>query len=135
MDMAGLEALLDESRGKVTVINFWATWCVPCVAEMPYLAAFYRQHPRDEVAFLALSLDSPSEIETTVPRFMKEHEIPFPAYVLTERDIEEVSQVVRQEIYGALPVTIVYDRSGDVQRVWEGPITLDELNSAVKPLL
>ena len=135
VDMAALDALLTEAKGKVLVINFWATWCVPCVAEMPELAEFYREHSRDDVAFLALSLDSPDGIEDTVKPFMRQHEIPFPAYVLTERDIEAISVLIRQEIYGALPTTIVYDRNGAVKKMWEGAITLDELNAVVKPLL
>ncbi len=135
VDMAALDALLAETSGKVLVINFWATWCVPCVAEMPELAEFYREHSRDDVAFLALSLDSPDGIEDTVKPFMRQHEIPFPAYVLAERDIEAISALIRQEIYGVLPTTIVYDRGGAVKKMWEGAITLDDLNTVVKPLL
>ncbi len=135
LNIAGLETLLAGAENKVLVINFWATWCVPCVAEMPYLAAFYQQHDRDDVVFLALSLDSPGDIDDTVTPFMHEHNIPFPAYVLTDRDIEAISKTIGQEIYGVLPTTIVYDRRGAVRKVWEGAITLDDLNGEVTPLL
>lgn len=130
-----VEDLLKAAGGKVTVVNFWATWCPPCVAEMPELAAFYRQHARDRVAFIALSLDAEDEIEETVKPFMKERNIPFPVYVLAERDIEAISKAVRAEISGALPVTLVYDKGGNVKKMWEGAITLEELNEVVKPLL
>lgn len=133
--IADIEALMNNARGTVTVVNFWATWCVPCVAEMPELAAFYRQHSREQVTFLAVSLDDAQAIDETVKRFMQEHKVPFPAYVMTERDIEAISAAIRQELYGALPTTIVYDRRGNVKKMWEGPITLEDLNAVVKPLL
>lgn len=135
VDVAGLEALLDAAAGRVVVVNLWATWCVPCVAEMPELAEFYREHSRAEVAFFAVSLDDPKEMDGAVKKFMEDKELPFPAYVLTERDIDAVSKALRQEIYGALPTTIVYDRKGAVKKMWEGAITREELNVVVKPLL
>ncbi len=130
-----LREMLEQAKDKVVVINFWATWCVPCVVEMPELATFYRRRVGDEVAFFAISLDGVDAIENTVTPFMQEKEIPFPSYVMAERDIEAISEAVRQELYGALPTTIVYDRRGTVRKMWEGAITLEELEAVVNPLL
>lgn len=133
--VADIAAMVEEAKGRVLVLNFWATWCAPCVAEMPELAAFYRQHGVDDVLLYGLSLDAPDVLEDKVKPFLKDKNIPFAVRVLTERDIEAVSRAVRAKISGALPVTLVYDRKGGLVRMWEGAITLDELNGLVKPLL
>jgi len=132
---SGLGALLAASKGKVTVLNFWAIWCPPCVAELPELAKFYREHSGDTVAFLAVSLDGVEGIETVITPFLKAKTVPFPVHVLADRDIEAVSKAVNAEISGALPATLVYNRQGELVKSWEGGITLEELNQIVKPLL
>ncbi|HOC70057.1 MAG: Sporulation thiol-disulfide oxidoreductase A precursor [Candidatus Hydrogenedentes bacterium ADurb.Bin101] len=131
----GLASLLAASKGKVTVVNFWAIWCPPCVAELPELAKFYSEHSGDSVAFHAISLDGVEGIETVITPFLKAKTVPFPVHVLADRDIEAVSKAVNAEISGALPATLIYNRQGDLVKSWEGGITLEELNQIVKPLL
>ena len=131
----GLATLLNASKGKVTVINFWAIWCPPCVAELPELAKFYHARSREDVAFHAISLDGAEGIETIITPFLQAHEISFPVHVLADRDIEAVSKAVKAEISGVLPTTLIYNRQGDMVRMWEGGITLEELNQIVDPLL
>lgn len=133
--VADIAAMVEGAQGRVLVLNFWATWCAPCVAEMPELAAFYELHGADDVVLYGLSLDAPDVLENTVKPFLKDKKIPFAVRVLAERDIEAVSRAVRAEISGALPVTLVYDRKGGLVRMWEGAITLDALDELVKPLL
>jgi len=130
-----LKSLLATSEGKVLVINFWATWCPPCVAELPELAAFYTEHTDKGVAFFAISLDNPNEIEKTVKPFLKEKKVPFPVHVLLERDLEALSGIVKQELAGVLPTTLVYDKTGSVVKMFEGAITKEKLDSVIKPLL
>lgn len=135
VDLEGLKSLLADSTGKVRVINFWATWCPPCVAEIPELAAFYKENKDKGVAFLAISLDSPDEIEKTVNPFLKEKNVTFPVHVLLKRDLDAVSEIIKQELAGVLPTTLVYDKTGNVIKMFEGAITKEKLDSIVKPLL
>ncbi len=132
--VADIERLMESARGKVALVHFWATWCKPCVEEIPELAAFYREQGISDISFIAISLDAVEDIEATVKPFMSKRQVPFPVHVLSERDVDAVSKAVRHEISGGLPTTILYDRQGAVVKVWEGPTTLEELNAAVKPL-
>ena len=132
---ADVAAMLDAATGRVLVLNFWATWCAPCVAEMPELAEFYQEHSREDVAFCALSLDAPDEMESKVAPFLENKGIHFPVRVMGERDITAISNAVKCEISGVLPTTLVYGRDGKLVRMWEGAITRQELDDIVKPLL
>ncbi len=134
IDLQELQELLAPTKGNVLVINFWATWCPPCVAEIPELASFYNDY-QENLSFLALSLDDPDEIDKAVRKFVQEKQVPFPVYVLMKRDLDAISEIVKQELAGALPTTLVYDKNGNVQKIFEGAITREELEAVVKPLL
>ncbi len=131
----GLSVLLDTSKGKVGIVNFWAIWCPPCVAELPELVKFYHTQSREDVALHAISLDAVEGLETIIKPFLESKNVTFPVHILVERDIEAVSKAVKAEISGALPITLIYDRQGNLVKLWEGGITLEELNQIVTPLL
>lgn len=116
---------LADTRGKVTVINFWATWCTPCVNELPYFEQLHQTYG-EEVAIVAIhSSLVTDDVEEYLARF--DYTIPF---ALDESGIVEA--------YGGstmLPQTIVLDRNGVVVYNQVGSITYEVLDSLVSPLL
>jgi len=119
-----------NSAGEVTVVNYWATWCVPCRVEMPVLDAFYRKHHAQGLAMLAVSIDqgvSTAKLHDVTARFA------FPV-----ARVDDV-RMPRRDIPSALPVTRVYDRSGRLvfATKGDGRTTLDmaTLERVVTPLL
>jgi peroxiredoxin len=105
---------LHDLRGKVIVLNFWATWCPPCVEEMPSLIAMQKQM-KDRVTVLAISTDdSNSEYQ----RFVQEHGLS--PTLLTIRDDAKRSSA----LYGSFrfPETYVIDRQGVLRRKFIGPV-------------
>ncbi len=133
--VATIQSLLRDARGKVVVLNLWATWCVPCAAEMPEFVRFYREQQPGGAVFISISTDDPAAAQTQVREFQKAKDIPFPVYVLEERDPDALGKVLQTEFSGALPVTLLYGRDGTLKKAWSTAITLEELNQAVKPLL
>ena len=120
---------LAGQAGKVVIINFWATWCAPCRAEMPALDAFYRKHRDEGLVVLAVSLDEPDK-EAKVREVMKA--FAFPAALGPQSDFRGYMRIWR------LPLTFVVDRSGILRKNdWYGDPGLDEalLESTVTPLL
>jgi thiol-disulfide isomerase/thioredoxin len=120
---------LHDAAGKVVVINFWATWCAPCRAEMPALDAFYRKHRDEGLVVLAISLDEPDK-EAKVREVMKA--FAFPAALGPQSDFKGYMRIWR------LPLTFVVDRSGILRKNdWYGDPGLDEplLERTVTPLL
>jgi len=135
VNTAELGEVLEKTRGKVTVLNFWATWCVPCVKEMPDFVTLHDESDPAQVALVSLSIDDAAEIAGAIPEFQRAHKVPFPIYVLNERDDEALLKALRGKFSGMIPATFVYDKSGALVKTVEGPVTLAELREILKPLL
>ena len=103
---------LHDLKGKVVLLNFWATWCPPCVEEMPSLVALQNKM-KDKVTVLAISVDVD---EGAYKKFLKDHGVD----LLTVRDPDEKSNT----LYGTFkyPETYVIDRDGVVRRKFVGPV-------------
>lgn len=135
VNTAELGEIMEKTRGKVTVLNFWATWCVPCVQEMPDFVTLYNESDPEAVALVSLSIDDATEVTGAIPEFQRTHKMPFPIYVLNERDDEALEKALRGKFSGMIPATFVYDKTGALVKMVEGPATLSELREILKPLL
>jgi thiol-disulfide isomerase/thioredoxin len=125
--------LLDAMGNIPVLLNVWATWCPPCIAEMPYFIEFHEKY-HERIPLISLSVDDPSTIASAVRPFHSSRKLPFPVYVLAERDPDELSKALKTEFSGAVPTTVLYDASGTAAKVWEGAVTFAELESAVNAL-
>ena len=120
---------LAAAKGKVVIINFWATWCGPCREEMPALEAFYREHGSDGLEVLAISTDISTDL-SKVQDAMKPFS--FPAALISQTRIDGYGRI-RQ-----IPQTYVIDAQGILRRDGfkeKGKIDSDFLERVVTPLL
>ncbi len=123
-DLVGKNVSLESLRGKVVAVNFWATWCGPCKAELPDLAAAWRDHQGK--CFELLGVAEESGREDVVEAAKK---IPYP--VLVDRDAGALDSWGVE----SYPTTFVVDAQGHVRQVFRGAVDRDELAKAVAPLL
>jgi cytochrome c biogenesis protein CcmG/thiol:disulfide interchange protein DsbE len=114
-------------RGHPVVINFWATWCPPCIHEMPELATRFAQHREANLEVLAVNADG--EKADKIRRFAAGMSLPFP--VLLDPRIKTAAA------YGViqLPVTVFVDSSGVIRRIHAGPIQSSALDAGVDEIL
>jgi thiol-disulfide isomerase/thioredoxin len=118
-----------SQRGRVLVINLWATWCAPCRQEMPAIEAFYRKYRQRGVDVVAISVDDRSDI-AEVGKLMASYS--FPAALAVDSDLKAFGRMRH------VPATFVIDRNGVLRRNgWAdaGPVDLATLENAVEPLL
>jgi thiol-disulfide isomerase/thioredoxin len=134
----GLKSLLrvGEARERPLLVNFWATWCVPCREEFPDLVKLRARYAADHLDFALVSLDDISDIETAVPDFILESgAASLPAYLLHAEDDSAAINLVDPTWAGELPATFLYDRSGHIVFKHKGRIKPAELQAAIDKTL
>ena len=120
-----IESLADY-RGNVVLVNNWATWCPPCKAEMPTLAAYHNAHTLEGFMVIAIEAGDPVE---EVSQFANDYNLRFPIW------LDPNGAALEAFGNGSLPNSYVIDRSGTVRYAWTGEINRDMLEKYITPLL
>jgi thiol-disulfide isomerase/thioredoxin len=130
IDILELKRLV-RPQGKPLLINFWATWCIPCREEYPDLVKIDQEY-RGKVDFITVSLDELADKDTLVPQFLTEMKAEMPAYLLfTNNNDEAAIAVVSKDWAGALPFTILFDQKGAIAYSRQGKVKIDLLKAAL----
>ena len=128
-DLSGRLRSVDEWRGQVLAINFWASWCPPCLEEIPHFIDLQTEYREAGVQFLGLS----SEDLETVRAFADTLAINYPLLVGAHQVIDLAVEFGNQ--HGALPYTVIVDRDGQIRFIKHGPISLSEAEQVIVGLL
>ncbi len=120
-DAGGQKVSLRDYRGKIVVLNFWATWCGPCNDEMPMIVEIEREYRNRGVAFVAASLDD-SKTKSRIPAFLSKYQVEFPVWYGATGD-----DLARLGLGEAVPATVFIDQEGHITARVLGQMRKDEL--------
>lgn len=134
IDESGYSRFVASAKGKVLVVNFWATWCAPCRKEMPELVALASRYRAQGLEFATVAIDEESD-RKTVAEFLDKTKVPPPTFIKNFRSDEKFISLVDSRWSGGLPFTVVYDRAGRKAHVFPGEVNLKELEAVLKKIL
>ena len=134
-DAAAIKRAVAARRGRVVVVNMWATWCAPCVAEFPSLVRLQRRFRKDGLVVIGVSADFAKDVDTKVRPFLTAQRAYFPQFIEHAADPEDFINAFDPQWQGDFPRTFVYDKKGHLASVLAGPQTDKSFTAAVKPLL
>lgn len=128
------EPYLSSASDTTYIINFWATWCKPCVEELPYFESLTRDFSEKRVKVLLVSMDFENQIEKRVVPFIEEEKIQSEVVVLVEPNANAWIDKVDPRWSGAIPATIIY-RSGQRSFYGDQFASYEELKSIIESYL
>ena len=130
MSFSQFEPYMQKSNDTVYIINFWATWCKPCIKEMPDFERINAEYRNEKIKVILVSLDFPNKHDEALIPFLTEHEIESQVIHLTDTDANSWIDKISPFWSGAIPATVIY--KGTSREFYEKALTYDELKKIVE---
>ncbi len=122
-DMQGKQQRLQDYRGKWVLVNFWATWCPPCLEEIPDLVSLHEAHKKIDLVVIGVALDS---TDKSVKEFIAKHHVSYPLVI---GDYDMAEQVGEVEV---LPTSYLYNPQGVLVSFQQGLLTRSSVEAYIK---
>lgn len=132
-DFANFRPFLEQDNDTVYVVNFWATWCAPCVKELPYFEKIREKYRDRPLKVLLVSLDFPDKAKTGLIPYINKKNLGSEVVLLDDPDANSWIPAVDPEWSGAIPATVIY--SGEERSFYEQSFTYEELETEVTKFL
>jgi thiol-disulfide isomerase/thioredoxin len=123
------KSVLQKENDTLYLINFWATWCKPCVAELPYFEQINQEYSDKKLKVILVSLDFTDELETRLLPFLETRNIQSKVYLLNESNPNSYIDQINPQWSGAIPATLIY--KGKDKFFYEQNFTYQELVSII----
>ena len=133
LDQKVYSQIVASHKGSILLVNFWATWCVPCREEMPQLVQLANRYNAKGLKLVTVSCDEPED-EGKAAEFLAQKSVRGPAYLKRVADDEAFINFVDRKWSGALPALYLYDRSGRLARSFIGETDMSVLEEAILKL-
>ena len=134
LDVGSYSKMVATHKGKVLLVDFWATWCVPCRAEMPQLVKLSQKLGARGLDFITVSGDEPAK-EPAAFKFLMQDAVAAPFYIKNAADDDRFYNSVDPKWSGEMPAMFIYDRDGRRVRSFLGETPVADVEAAVKKLI
>jgi thiol-disulfide isomerase/thioredoxin len=121
-------------KGKVVLVDFWATWCVPCRKEMPEVAKLEAKLKAKGFVVIPISSDEP-ENDAAARAFLSKSGIQSPGFLKAPKDDDAFIRAIDAKWSGELPALVLYDKTGKKVQIWKGETAIATIEAAVAKLL
>ena len=132
-NFAELESFLNSTSDKIFIINFWATWCKPCVKELPYFQELHDTYKYENVKVILVSLDFPDTFESQLIPFIEKKKITPQVILLDDPDENTWIPKIDESWSGALPATLIY--SNNKRAFYEQSFTKESLFKEIEKFI
>ncbi|MCB0525492.1 MAG: TlpA family protein disulfide reductase [Saprospiraceae bacterium] len=119
----------------VFVINFWATWCQPCVEELPAFEELNRKYSKDKVQVILVNNDFKMNVQSKLIPFIQKRKLESQVVFMNDTNADQWIQLVSPDWSGGIPSTLIISRRKNKEILFEQPLTYTELESAILSVL
>jgi thiol-disulfide isomerase/thioredoxin len=131
-----LQRIFNSNNDTTYVLNFWATWCIPCMKEFPAFQKFAKTHSNEKVRVVLVSLDFKKEYESVLLPFLKKHPITGTVYLLDEPDYNSWINKINPDWEGEIPVTFIFNNARKQRAFYPRDFTTESLEQTfTSPLM
>lgn len=132
--LSSMEDRLSRGGDTTFVVNFWATWCAPCVKELPVFQDFHNKHAASQVKVLLISLDAKSSLDTKVRPFVSRSGLGIEFFLLDESNQQQYIDRISSSWSGVLPATLMVNSRRGKKKLIEGEINMSKLEEALQDM-
>jgi len=132
-DFDGLKPLLNKEDNKTYIINFWATWCKPCIEEMPYFERTFEEQKVNGVEMILVSLDMPTMWEKRLVPFVEANELKGEVVILDDPKMNDWIPKIDANWQGGIPATLIYNKN--MRTFYPHGFTYEELNTELNKFI
>jgi peroxiredoxin len=132
-DLTGKVHTMAEFNGQITLINFWATWCPPCVEEVPKLNRLYTRYKTRGIQIVGIAMDKDSL--NLLDQFVKKNDVSYLVLIGNEQTLSNLSTGALGKNFQGIPTTLLMDKKGHIYKRFDGSFDTEQLEEGLKALL